>query len=208
MSSKAFPAREPTPRGRCPFRCRGSRRESAVAQPSTLDHMGVSYHSGAVSRRVIIWLAIPFIIMFLILGGRAAMKHRYKSSRRNWKDEALGQITRTSMTNEEVRTEIDQIKHPTPNLNFGWTHQHVLLMTNGEFLVYAFRHGFNNGFVDHLFLAHGSDGRWLYSTYHFCNSMAGVVGDDPPGSISEFSTRYTAREFDGKSDECLQHTWP
>jgi len=30
-------------------------------------------------------------------------------------------------------------------------------MTNGEFLVFAFHHGFNNGFVDHLFLAHGTD---------------------------------------------------
>jgi hypothetical protein len=170
--------------------------------------MGVSRQSGAVGRKVIIWLAIPFIIMVLILGCRAAMKHRYESARRSWKDEALGQLARSSMTSEEVRTEIDQIKHPTPSLNFGWTHQHVLLMTNGEFLVYAFRHGFNSGFVDHLFLAHGSDGRWLYSTYHFCNSMAGVIGDEPPGSISEFATRYAAREFDGKSDECLQHTWP
>ena len=179
-----------------------------MAQLSTLDHMGVSRQSGAVGRKVIIWLAIPFIIMVLILGCRAAMKHRYESARRSWKDEALGQLARSSMTSEEVRTEIDQIKHPTPSLNFGWTHQHVLLMTNGEFLVYAFRHGFNSGFVDHLFLAHGSDGRWLYSTYHFCNSMAGVIGDEPPGSISEFATRYAAREFDGKSDECLQHTWP
>src|SRR4051794_36169934 len=39
-------------------------------------------------------------------------------------------------------------------------------MTNGEFLVYSFRHGFNSGFVDYVFLAHGSNGRWYYSTYH------------------------------------------
>ena len=73
-------------------------------------------------------------------------------------------------------------------------------------LVYASRHGFNNGVVDHLFLAHGSDGRWYYSTYHFCNRVAGVISDDPPGSIAEFLSRYAAREFDGKSDVCLQHT--
>jgi hypothetical protein len=118
------------------------------------------------------------------------------------------QIANTSMTNEKVLTEIDQIKHPTPNLDFGWAHEHVLLMTNGQFLVYASRHGFNNGFVDHLFLAHGSDGRWYYSTYHFCNNMAGVAGDGPPGSIKEFASRYAAREFDGRSEMCLQHTWP
>jgi len=80
-------------------------------------------------------------------------------------------------------------------------------MTNGEYLVYASRHGFNSGFVDHLFLAHGSDGRWYYSTYHFCNSMVGA-DVDPPGSITEFASKYAAREFDGKSDVCLLHTWP
>ncbi len=81
-------------------------------------------------------------------------------------------------------------------------------MTNDESLVYASRHGFNNGSVDHLFFAHGSDGRWYYSTYHFCNSMAGVMGDGPPGSIAEFASRYAVREFDGQSDVCLEHTWP
>jgi hypothetical protein len=38
--------------------------------------------------------------------------------------------------------------------------------------------------------------------------MAGVLGDDPPGSIAEFTSRYAVREFDGKSDVCLKHTWP
>ena len=163
---------------------------------------------GAISRKVVIWLAIPVFIVVLIIGYGAVVKHRYEHARKIWKDEALVQIAKTSMTNEEILTEIDQIKHPTPNLDFGWTHEHVLLMTNNECLVYAFRHGFNNGFVDHLFLAQGSDGRWYYSTYHFCNSMAAVIGDGQPGSISEFVRRYSVREFDSKSDVCLQHTWP
>jgi hypothetical protein len=80
-------------------------------------------------------------------------------------------------------------------------------MTNGEYIIYAFWHGANSGFVDHLFLGHCSDGRWLYSTYHFCTHMAGADAD-PPGSINEFETTYWAREFDGKSDVCLKHTWP
>jgi len=168
----------------------------------------VPFHqSGAVNRKVVIWLAIPFLIVVFIAGCRAIEKHKYEQARKVWKDDALARLAKTSMTNEEVLTEIDQIKHPTPNLNFGWAHERVLLMTNGEFLVYAFRHGFNSGFVDHLFLAHGSNGRWYYSTYHFCNSMAGADAD-PPGSITGFATRYAAREFDGKSDVCLQHTWP
>ena len=162
--------------------------------------------SGAISRKVIIWLSIPALIVLLIVGCDAVLKQKYGHERAVWKDKALVQIADTSMTNEVVVSEIDEMKHLTPNVD--WAHYHVLLMTNNEVLVYAFRHGYNNGFVDHLFLAHGSDGRWYYSTYHFCNSMAAVRGEDPPGSIAEFAKRYAVREFDGKSDICLQHTWP
>ncbi len=170
--------------------------------------MRASHQSGAVSRKMIIWLAVILAVVVAIVSCRVAAKQKYERARKSWNNEALGQLARTSLTNDEVRAEIDQIQHPTPSLNFGWAHEHVLLMTNGEFLVHASRHGFNNGLVDHLFLAHGSDGRWYYSTYHFCNRMAGVSGDDPPGSIAEFATKYAVREFDGKSDECLHHTWP
>ncbi len=170
--------------------------------------MGTHRQHGTISRKVIIWLSIPAFIVVLVVGYGAVMKLKFEHARKVWKDEALVQIAKTSLTDKEVLTEIDQMKHPTSELNFGWTHEHVLLMTNGEFLVYAFRHGFNSGFVDHLFLAHGSDGHWYYSTYHFCNRMAAVVADEPPGSIAEFARRYSVREFDGKSDVCLQHTWP
>src|SRR5262245_38421717 len=169
--------------------------------------MATSRQSGAVNRKLVIWFAIPVLIAAFIVGCRSVVKHRHEHARAIWKDDALARLAKTSMTNEEVLTEIDQIKHPTPSLDFGWAHEHVLLMTNGEYLVYASRHGFNNVFVDHLFLAHGSDGRWYYSTYHFCNRMVGADAD-PPGSIAEFVSKYAVREFDGKSDVCLQHTWP
>lgn len=89
-----------------------------------------------------------------------------------------------------------------------WTSDHMLIMTNGEYLVYASRHGLHSGEVKHLFLARGSNGKWLYSTFHFCNSMVAVVADDPPGSIADFSSKYFTREFDGTSDVCLEKTWP
>jgi hypothetical protein len=122
---------------------------------------------------------------------------------------ALPQLAKLSVTNREIGAEFDNLNNGgNPSLNRDWAGENVLMMTNGEYLIYVFRHGFNNGVVDHLFLAHGSDGRWWYSTYHFCSHMVGVRSDDPPGSIAEFSRRYSAREFDGKSEECLKHTWP
>ena len=128
--------------------------------------------------------------------------------RANWKDSAIERLAGLSLTNGLVLQELDELGDKSnPSVHFGWTHNNVLQMTNGQYIVYEFMHGANNGFVDHLFLGHCSDGRWIYSTYHFCNSMVGAFVD-PPGSIDEFSKIYSAREFDGVSNDCLNHTWP
>lgn len=165
-------------------------------------------NSRRMGRKIILLASVPLFLVVVWVGWGAAVQYKFQRSRENWKNKTLRQLAETSLTNEQVRTELDQIRNPTPNLNFGWAHDHVILMTNGEYIVYAFWHGFNSGAVDHLFLAHGTDGKWYYSTYHFCSHMAGIVGDDPAGSTAEFAARYSARQFDGKSDECLKHTWP
>lgn len=171
--------------------------------------MSTHRQSGAISRKVIIWLAIPAVLVLLLFGLRAMVHHKYERARTDWMVATLPQLAGLSFTNAEIKQEIESLKMSAaqPDRRI-WTGDHVLLMTNSEFLVYSFYHGFNSGFIDHLFLAHGSDGRWYYSTYHFCNSMAAVFADEQPGSIAEFARRYSVREFDGKSDVCLQHTWP
>lgn len=165
--------------------------------------------SGAVSRKLIIWISIPVILVGLVFGWRSVMRYKYQRARTAWKTTALERLAELSLTNEVVSRELETLKASRgAGERQDWTGEHVLVMTNNEYLVYASRHGFNSGFIDHLFLAHGSDGRWYYSTYHFCNSMVGVISDEPPGSIAEFASRYAAREFDGKADVCLEHTWP
>lgn len=160
-------------------------------------------------RRDLIFLAAGLLfIAALVFGWRRIEHYRYERARTQWKNETLPRLAGMSIEDEQIRTELYQIKNPTPTVNVGWAHDHVLLMTNGECIIYAFRHGFNSGLVDHLFLAHGTDNKWYYSTYHFCSSMVMIRGDDAPGSIEEFAQRYSLREFDGNSDECLKHTWP
>jgi hypothetical protein len=160
--------------------------------------------------KIACWVVGILLLLVCLLGSVWwVAKVKATHARAQWKEPALERLAGLSITNEAIRRELDELKeNPNPDFDLGWTHDQVLLMTNGESIIYAFRHGANNGFVDHLFLGRGSDGRWLYSTYHFCNRMAGVRGDDPPGSIAEFAERYSAREFDGKSDACLQRTWP
>ena len=157
-------------------------------------------------------LAIRFAVnLLLVLVGIAALSAgawrlsnlSAARQRAKWKESALRQLAGLTLTNARVGSNHDELGD-----SHEWVHDRILLMTNGEHIIYAYRHGRNDGSVDHLFLGHGSDGRWLYSTYHFCNSMNMIMNDDPPGSITEFANTYFAREFDGKSDECLKHTWP
>ena len=165
--------------------------------------------SAAISRKLILLVFIPCVIVTLLAGWRWVVKLRCERARADWKSTTLPLLAELTRTNQEVIQELDSLKAGGGVLGHrDWIGDHVLLMTNGEYLAYAFRHGFNSGLTDHLLLAHGSDDHWYYSTYHFCNSMVAIMADEPPGSIAEFAHRYSAREFDGKSDECLQHTWP
>jgi hypothetical protein len=112
-----------------------------------------------------------------------------------------------ALSDREIALEISALKAHVGEPNYPWwVGENLVLMTNGEYLIYAFRHGNNMGWPPHLFLARGSDGRWFYSSFHFCNGLIAACAPPPPGSIDEFAKRYGAYEFDGKSDECLKTT--
>lgn len=98
-------------------------------------------------------------------------------------------------------------------LEEGWLTDKIILTGSGEWLVYmshcskAKPHN-----VKDIFLAKGSDGKWYYSTFHFCVGMVGLRGEQEtrPPDLKMFVHEYNLHEFDGKSDECLKETktWP
>jgi len=157
--------------------------------------------------RSLLTVTLLMLLALVVLVGGLWFGARFVSERPRsaWKGPALQRLSALSATNETIRAELDWLKVNT-NAYSRWAQDDVLLMTNGEYIIYEYRHGRNDNFPPHLFLGHCSDGRWLYSSYHFCNKMHMVDGDDPPGSIAEFKKTYSAREFDGKSDVCLKMT--
>lgn len=158
------------------------------------------------TRKRWLWLAaVPLCLVLAFCAWRHFDRLDRERSRAQWKDAALPRLAALAAEPTTIAKEMEKMKDLGSSY---WTSDHMLAMTNGEYLVYASRHGLHSGSVKHLFLARGSNGKWLYSTYHFCNSMVAILGDDPPGSIAEFSKRYSAREFDGKSAVCLEKTWP
>lgn len=158
-------------------------------------------------RRVLKVLLVPFVLLILFAAFIIFQKFKFERQRTRWKDQTLARLSQLSVTNEEIRQELSGLKSTSSDkFDNNWAGDNVLLMTNGEYILYAFRHGFNDGFVNHLLLGHTSDGRWLYSTYHFHAPIEGA--GIAPASINDFMQLYSAKQFDGKSDVCLQKTWP
>jgi hypothetical protein len=142
-------------------------------------------------------LSIAFILFAIWFSARRITEQK----RTAWKGPALQRLTKLSITNEPIHTELQKLKTSSE-----WTSDHVLLMANGEYIIYEYRHGRNGYFPPHLFLGRASNGQWLYSSFHFCNNMNMIAFEPQPKSIADFAKKYFARPFDGKSDVCLKLT--
>ena len=85
-------------------------------------------------------------------------------------------------------------------------------MINGDWIAYSNVCSKQNRRIHDLFIGRGSDGKWYFSTYHFCINMIALrIRTDiegAHGSLLEFSNDCYLSEFDGSSDVCLQKTWP
>src|ERR1051325_7337521 len=118
-------------------------------------------------------IALAAVAVGVLAAGLLWWKQRSESA--EWRRTAVTQLSRLSIAEPPVSNEWSALRVSITDTNGrAWTSDHVLLMANGEFILYKYRHGANGYFPPHLFVGRGSDGRWLWSDYHFCNSMAMV----------------------------------
>jgi len=133
------------------------------------------------------------------------------SARRAWKDSSIAnikaRIAEPSWPTNEIARLKPQSLVETVN-DVGWLSDQIILTRKGEWLAYANSCQKQDGRIADIFLARGSDGRWYYSTYHFCIGMVVLRMDDQPEDLATFAKTYFLQTFDGQSDDCLQKTWP
>lgn len=153
-------------------------------------------------------------IAFLLFGALWVLGNGNPIARAMWKNRAITQINAlTANTNwmvaEREKMQAATNEFDTPNFPDPWLSRNLIVMTNGEWLVYRNICRKQDFWIRDLFIARGSDGRWYYSTYHFCINMfvLGYMGKGQPGSLAEFSKDYFVEEFNGHSSKCLQKTW-
>jgi hypothetical protein len=135
-------------------------------------------------------------------------------ARRAWKEKALPEIASRAEDDAWLSAQIELLGNPDAGyeqgvIAQGWLTDGMILMGSGEWLVYkshcskAPPH-----IVRDICLAKGSDGKWYYTTCHFCVGMVALLmmQEEQPPDLEFFVKRYHLREFDGRSDECLKET--
>ena len=161
------------------------------------------------------WIAltgIALILMAAALGVYAiTMRSALKSpARRAWKDGAISSISSQIQKTETLKAAVAKLNPPTGSSEqrADWMEDGLVVMQNGDWLACRNVCSKEKQHIRDLFIARGSDGKWYYSTYHFCIGMLVLRMDGQPKSLSKFVQNYSLKEFDGQSDKCLGTTWP
>ncbi len=166
-------------------------------------------------KKWIVWSGAFLVVCVIALTLLPSPKERRLRApeRKQWKEQALTRINAHSRNVQMISNEV-AVLHAEAQTGSGdgWIGTNLVLMTNGEHLLYAHIDAKEERRISDLFIARGSDGKWYYSTFHFCIGMitlrGEILGPSKRGSIREFASEYALLEFDGRSDECLKQTWP
>jgi len=139
----------------------------------------------------------------------------YGKARKKWKQAAISDIARKATNSAWLSNELAavaaQTKATTGQTEQDWFSGNLILTRSGEWILYTNVCNKSDRRVHDLLIGLGSNGKWYYSTYHFCVQMI-VLHMNPelegqPEHLQKFVWAYYLREFDGHSDECLQETW-
>jgi hypothetical protein len=160
------------------------------------------------------FLVIAGVFSVLAAVAVVAIAVRYAPSagaRRAWKEKAIAEISSRVTGSAWPSNELAHLKTRGTNDasdSDTWLSERLIVMRNGDWLTYANICQKEDSRIRDLFLARGSDGRWYYSTYHFCIGMVVLRMEKQSDDLSAFAKTYHLRQFDGHSDECLRKTWP
>jgi hypothetical protein len=134
--------------------------------------------------------------------------------RTEWIDRAIVQVAKQAQDPTMIATEINRIKTTGTNpqsISGEWFSPQLIIMKNGEWIACTNICRKENSQIHDIFVGRASNGKWYYSTYHFCIRLLVLTmlhHQEQPESIEAFAKRYYLKEFDGNTAHCLQKTWP
>ena len=135
----------------------------------------------------------------------------HTEARRAWKNKSLAEISARLAQPDWATNQISHLKSirsGDPDDWENWLSKELILLKSGEWLAFKNVCRKEKEHIHDCFLAQASDGQWYYSTYHFCVDMVSLKIEFQPENLASFKTNFCLRPFDGKSDLCLEQTWP
>jgi hypothetical protein len=158
-------------------------------------------------------IAVVSGLLLAVIGGIALLwpPSLQSGARRAWKERSIADITARVADPSWPTNEFARLKPRSTNDvsdDACWLSENIIVTRKGEWLAYANSCQKQDGRIPDIFLARGSDGRWYYSTYHFCVGMVVLRMEEQPEDLATFAKTYFLQMFDGQSDDCLKKTWP
>lgn len=140
----------------------------------------------------------------------STIRSRRLSVQAEWKASAVQRISRLSSDPQwltQSKADLAKIR-VRDDMNEPPMSEDMILLKNDEWLVCRSIAGKEDWRFDDIFIAKASDGRWYYSTYHFCIGMIVLHMRPHLDSLDEFKKAYFLREFSGDPTAPMPRTWP
>lgn len=129
---------------------------------------------------------------------------RYAPARREWASRAISTIDQRAGDKAWLDATLGRA-----TTSRRWFDQSMIVARNGEWIVCENACPKEPGTPvrKDLFVGRGSDGRWYFSTFHFCVGRCVLELEEQPATLASFVDGYWLVPFDGKPGHCLTDTW-
>lgn len=162
-------------------------------------------------RPLVVLLAVVTLLVLAAIVLPFGSSRCRRAAQQEWKRNAMAEIARLSSDGNWIANEIAALQAQpeegtgSPN---GWLSGHMILLRTGEWVVYSNICHKEDWRMDDLFIGKASDGKWYYSTFHFCIGMIVLPMMGRPKDLPSFKNERYLREFSGSAEEELGKTWP
>ena len=155
--------------------------------------------------------AVVFLVIVAVVLAFSSVAIYWQHPRRDWKNQAVAEIVKLAADSQWLSQELAAVRKRCPpgkRYEGTWFSDSLALAADGQWLIYRTKCSKEDRKIDDIFVAKASNGKWYYSTYHFCIRMASLRIDGQPVDLDTLIKDYALREFDGQSDDALKTTWP
>ena len=155
---------------------------------------------------IIVLLAVVLSGVLCVLGLRWARQRTIEK----WNRAAIATVSCLASDTNWISSQISTLRtQPLEDMSrSGWMTNNLLILKSGEWIVFTNACQKEDWRLQDMFIGKASDGKWYYTTYHFCIGMKVLPVMGQPEEMKFFQTNYYVRVLDESQAAVLTKTWP